>query len=101
MPSADRLLYSTLHDGAMDAARRPEIAPIIAGLARAARRRDDIRTECAGVIAGCWWARPGTSYPHELTAAGLLLAVGPVDVDELRRWIRVGQERMLFRYTAS
>jgi hypothetical protein len=57
-----------------------------------AQGRDDIRVECAGTIAGTWFsstARRG----EDLIAAGLLMLAGPVDLDELDRWMRVGCER--------
>jgi hypothetical protein len=57
-----------------------------------ARGRDDIRVECAGVIAGTWFssiARRGEA----LIAAGLLMFAGPVDLDEVDRWMRIGWER--------
>jgi hypothetical protein len=57
-----------------------------------AQGRDDIRTECAGVIAGSWFAS-GVRRGEELIAAGLLMLAGPVDLDELDRWLRVGWER--------
>jgi hypothetical protein len=30
---------------------------------------------------------------HELIAAGLLMLAGPVDLDELDKWMRIGWER--------
>jgi hypothetical protein len=57
-----------------------------------AQGRDDIRTECAGVIAGSWFA--GVAMRGEdLIAAGLLMLAGPVDLDELDRSVRIGWER--------
>jgi hypothetical protein len=52
------------------------------------RRRDDIRTECAGVIAGSWFAGIG-KRGEDLIAAGLLMLAGFVDLDELDKWLRV------------
>jgi len=43
------------------------------------------RVECAGTIAGAWFAPPGTHYGHELIAAGLLLVSVPVDTDLLKQ----------------
>jgi hypothetical protein len=57
-----------------------------------AHGRDDIRVECAGVIAGSWFAGPG-KRGEDLIAAGLLMLAGPVDLDELDRWMRTGWER--------
>jgi hypothetical protein len=55
--------------------------------AKVAQGRDDIRTKCAGVIAGS--ARRG----EELIAARLLMLGGHIDLDELDRWIKIGWER--------
>jgi hypothetical protein len=56
-----------------------------------AQRRDDIRVECAGTIAGSWFG--ASRRGEELIAAGLLMLAGPVDLDELDRWIRICWER--------
>jgi len=74
-------------------ARRPELEPLMAELRELAAGRDDIRVECAGTIAGSWFASPGTKYGHELIAAGLLLMSGPVDRDILKQWLQTGYER--------
>jgi hypothetical protein len=69
-----------------------ELEPLIDHLREVARGRDDIRTECAGVIAGIWFssiARRG----EDLIAAGLLMLAGPVDLDELDLWMRIGWKR--------
>jgi hypothetical protein len=92
MPADDRILSSILHGEALLTAKRPELQPLIDHLREVAQGRDDIRTECAGVIAGWWFA--GTAREgHQLIAAGLLMLGGFVDLDELDRWIRVGWER--------
>jgi hypothetical protein len=88
----DQVLSSELHGEALLTARRPELQPLIDHLREVAQGRDDIRVECAGTIAGSWFysaARRG----EELIAAGLLMLAGPVDLDELDRWMRVGCER--------
>ena len=54
--------------------------------------RDDIRTECAGVIAGSWFAS-SARRGEDLIAAGLLMLAGRVDLDEVDRWVRIGWER--------
>jgi hypothetical protein len=51
--------------------------------------RDDIRVECAGIIAGAWFASPGMAQGHQLIAAGLLLLAGPPDTDLLLRSIYI------------
>jgi len=52
----------------------------------------DIRTECAGVIAGSWFAKPARRG-EDLIAVGLLMLAGHVDLDQLDHWVRVGWER--------
>jgi hypothetical protein len=92
MSTKDQILSSELHGEALLAARRPELQPLIDHLREVAQGRDDIRTECAGTIAGAWFsstARRG----EDLIAAGLLMLAGPVDLDELDRWMRIGWER--------
>jgi hypothetical protein len=73
-------------------AKRPELQPLIDHLREAAQGREDIRTECIGVIAGSWFSSPARRG-EDLIAAGLLMLAGPVDLDELDRWMRVGWER--------
>jgi hypothetical protein len=73
-------------------ANRPELEPLVNHLREVAQGRDDIRTECAGVIAGGWFAGIG-KRGEDLIAAGLLMLAGHVDLDELDRWIRTGRER--------
>jgi hypothetical protein len=88
----DQTLSAELHGEALLTAKRPELQPLIDHLREAAQGRDDIRTECAGIIAGSWFAGIG-KRGEELIAAGLLMLAGPVDLDELDRWVRVGWER--------
>ena len=47
------------------------------------------RTQCAGTIAG-WWFADTARQGEELIAADLLMLAGPVDLDELDRWVRIG-----------
>jgi hypothetical protein len=92
MSTKDQILSSELHGEALLTARRPELQPLIDHLREVAQGRDDIRVECAGTIAGSWFssiARRG----EDLIAAGLLMLAGPVDLDELDRWMRIGWER--------
>jgi hypothetical protein len=84
MSTKDQRFSAMLHGEALLRARRPELDPLITELRELAADRDDIRTECAGTIAGSWFASPGTEYGHELIAAGLLLMSGPVDRDLLK-----------------
>jgi hypothetical protein len=48
---------------------------LIDHLREVAQGRDDIRTECAGVVAGAWFASK-ERLGHELIAAGLLMLAG-------------------------
>jgi hypothetical protein len=52
----------------------------------------DIRTECAGTIAGGWFAKP-IIMGEALIAAGLLINAGPTDMDLLTRWLSIGFAR--------
>ena len=92
MSTRDQILSSELHGEALLTARRPELQLLIDHLREVAQGRDDIRIECAGILAGSWFsstARRG----EDLIAAGLLMLAGPVDLDELDRWMRLGWER--------
>ena len=92
MSTEDQTLSAALHGEALLAARQPELQPLIDHLREVAQGRDDLRTECAGIIAGSWFAS-GVRRGEELIAAGLLLLAGHVDLDELDQWMRVGWER--------
>jgi hypothetical protein len=50
MSTADQVLSSALHGETLLTAMRPELRPLIDHLAEQAQGRDDIRTECAGVL---------------------------------------------------
>jgi hypothetical protein len=56
MSTKDQTLSAELHGEALLTAKRPELQPLIDHLREAAEGRDDIRTECAGVIAGSWFS---------------------------------------------
>jgi hypothetical protein len=92
MSTKDQILSSELHGEAVLAARRPELQPLIDHLREVAQGRDDIRTERAGTIAGAWFSS-ARQASKDLIAAGLLMLAGPVDLDELDRWMRIGWER--------
>jgi hypothetical protein len=92
MSTKDQTLSSELHGEPLLMAKRPELQLLIDHLREVAQGRDDIRTECAGVIAGAWFGGIGRRG-HDLIAAGLLMLAGPVDQDDLDEWIRVGWER--------
>jgi hypothetical protein len=88
MSTKDQVLSDELHGEALLTAKRPELQPLIDHLREVALGRDDIRVECAGIIAGSWFssaARRG----EDLIAAGLLMLAGHVDLDELDRWMRI------------
>ena len=92
MSTKDQTRSAALHGEALLTARRPELQPLIDHLRDVAQDRDDIRTECAGIIAGAWFSSP-VRRGEELIAAGLLMLAGHVDLDELDNWVRVGWER--------
>jgi hypothetical protein len=52
----DQILSAELHGEVLLAAKRPELQPLIDHLREVAQGRDDIRVECAGTIAGWWFA---------------------------------------------
>jgi hypothetical protein len=85
-------LSAELHGEALLAAKRPELQPLIDDLREVAQGRDDLRAECAGTIAGSWFAS-AARRGEELIAAGLLMLAGHVDLDELDRWVKIGWER--------
>jgi hypothetical protein len=88
----DQILSSELYGEALLAAKRPELQPVVEHLREVAQGRDDIRVECAGVMAGWWFANP-LGRGEELIAAGLLMLAGHLDYDELDKWLRIGWER--------
>jgi hypothetical protein len=92
MSTEDQTLSAELHGEALLTAKRPELQPLIDHLREVAQGRDDIRVECDGTIAG-WWFADTVRRGEELIAAGLLMLAGPVDLDELDRWMRIGWER--------
>jgi hypothetical protein len=92
MSTKDQTLSAELHGEALLTAKRPELQPLIDHLREAAEGRDDIRTECAGVIAGSWFSSTA-QRGEDLIAAGLLMVAAPVDLDELDKWMRIGWER--------
>lgn len=93
MSTADQTLGAALHGEALRRADRPEVRALIAELAEIAQGRDDVRIECAGTLAGSWFASPASSYGEELLAAGLLLLAGPVDGDLINDRVQEGAER--------
>ena len=56
MSTKDQILSSAIHGEALLTAQRPELQPLIQHLREVAQGGDDIRTECAGVISGWWFA---------------------------------------------
>jgi hypothetical protein len=83
---------SALHGEALLRAKRPELDPLVTELRELAQGRHDIRTECAGIIAGAWFAKP-IIMGEDLIAAGLLINAGPTDMDQLLRWLSIGFAR--------
>jgi hypothetical protein len=92
MSTKDQTFSSMLHGEALLRAKRPELDPLIAELRELSQGRHDIRTECAGIIAGAWFAKP-IIMGEQLIAAGLLINAGPTDMDLLRRWLTIGFAR--------
>jgi hypothetical protein len=92
MSTKDQTFSSMLHGEALLRAKRPELAPLIAELRELTQDRHDIRTECAGIIAGAWFAKP-VIIGEDLIAAGLLINAGPTNMDLLRRWLTIGFAR--------
>jgi hypothetical protein len=93
MSTDDQTQSARLHGEALLAAQEPLFQSVIDRLTDTAAGRDDLRVECAGLLAGWWFASPNTQYGYELIAVGLLLLAGPVDGDLLVHWVRVGVER--------
>jgi hypothetical protein len=89
MSTKDHVFSAALHGEALLRGKRPELLPLVNELRELSQGRDDIRTECAGIIAGSWFARP-TTMAGDLIAAGLLINAGPTDMDLLRRLITNG-----------
>ena len=63
MSTEDQILSSELHGEALLTARRPELQPLIDHLREVAQGRDDIRIECAGILAGSWFSSAGGASP--------------------------------------
>jgi len=63
MSTKDQILSSELHGEALLTARRPELQPLIDHLREVAQGRDDIRIECAGILAGSWFSSAGGASP--------------------------------------
>jgi hypothetical protein len=77
MSTQDQTLSSTLHGEALLVAKRPELHPLIDHLRDVEQDRDDIRTECAGVIAASWFANPARRGEELIAASLLMLAARP------------------------
>ena len=92
MSTEDQAFSAALHGQAPLAAKRPELQPLIDHLRDIAQGRDDLRTQVAGIIAGSWFAE-GARRGEDLIAAELLMLAGPVDLEELDKWVRTGWER--------
>jgi hypothetical protein len=84
--------------------QRPEAKALAAELRALSDNYPDgpaLRAENAGLLAGGWFAYPATRMGHELIAAGLLIIAGPIDSEELIRWLAEGQRRARTSWTAS
>ena len=71
MSTKDETLSAALHGEALLTAIQPDLPPLIEHLGVVAQGRDDLRTECAGIIAGSWIAGAGRRG-EELIACGLV-----------------------------
>jgi hypothetical protein len=91
MRTADQILSPAARE-ALACRQAARASTLIDQLAEQAQGRDDIRTECAGVIAGSWFGK-SARRGEDLSAAGLLMLTGHVDLDQLDHWVRVGWER--------
>jgi hypothetical protein len=56
MSTKDQVLSAELHGEALLTARCSELEPLIDHLREVAQGRDDIRVECAGILAGSWFS---------------------------------------------
>jgi hypothetical protein len=72
----DQVLSAKLHGEALLTAKRPELQPLTDHLREVAQGRDDIRTECAGIIAECagiiaggWFSTPARRGEELIAAA--------------------------------
>jgi hypothetical protein len=92
MSTKDQTFSAALHGEALLRAKRPELDPLIAELRELSQGRHDMRTECAGTIAGAWFAKP-IIMGADLIAAGLLINAGPTDMDLLARSLSTGFAR--------
>ena len=92
MSTEDQTLSAALHGEALLLAGARELNGLIAQLEALANGHDDTRVECAGNMAGAWFAAPETGDAHALIAAGLLLLAGPVDGDMLANAVQAGYE---------
>ena len=92
MSTEDQTLSAALHGEALLLAGVRELNALIAQLEALANGHDDTRVECAGNMAGAWFAAPETGDAHALIAAGLLLLAGPVDADMLANAVQAGYE---------
>jgi hypothetical protein len=84
--------------------QRPKVKALAAELRALSDGYPDgaaLRAENAGLLAGGWFAYPATVPGAELIAAGLLIIAGPIDGDEVNRWLAEGQSRARTSWTAS
>jgi hypothetical protein len=93
-----------LHGEALLLGQRPEVKALAAELRALSESGPDaaaLRAECAGIIAGSWFAEGIKYQGHPLIAAGLLISCGPVDNDALIEWVAEGQRRAKMSWTAN
>jgi len=83
-------LYGTARKLAVDAGSMDEARQ---ALEKMAAGRYDLLGQEAGLMAGCWSVSVSRRHPVELLAAGLLVVSGPVDLDEVAKWVEIGRKR--------
>jgi hypothetical protein len=92
MSTPDQTHSARLHGEALLAAQDPAFQPLIEQFAAAAAGQDQARVQAAGRLAGEALASLRHDDAYRFIAAGLLLLAGPVDGDQLVRWVRTAFE---------
>lgn len=101
-PDPERLFYGEVVGTArLLAAEQGSIADAVTRIQGLAGGRNDLLTEATGIGVGAWSVDPG--HPVDLLTVDLLaVSVHRLDLDVLRHWIVIGQQRGLsgYRYRA-
>lgn len=83
-------LFGTARRLAVDAGSMAEARGTLEELAAG---RYDLLGQEAGLMAGYWSVAVHRTHPVDLLAAGLLVVSGPVDLDEVSKWVEIGRKR--------